>query len=162
MSELSLHNSHINSPMVIASPLANSTRIQTNISNNNTNIVINNYNFNQIVINESKKSSKSQKSISVSKKPVVSRKAIAPKKTGSDITINKSSGNAKKVHSVERILNQINMSKYSNLFRNCDINKFKELRELDLNAMGITRPQEIRIFKEAIYKVKTEHINTVV
>lgn len=167
MSQLTLTpgpDHHANSSMAMHSPLANSTRIQTCLTNNSTNIIINNYNYNQIVLNEGETSRrKARRSIApVPKKPVVvPRKPLAPKKTCSNVMV-KSNDNIKKVQSVERILNQINMSKYANLFKNCDLNKFKQLRELDLNAMGITRPQELRTFKEAINKAKVEHINSTV
>lgn len=103
--------------------------------------------------NEDLKSSKiSRKSIG-SKKPVVVRKSITAK-TSSEAP--KAVGNCKTVQTIEKVLKQIKMTKYTQSFKKVDIEKFKALREIDLNAIGITRPSEIKIFKEAINKAKTE------
>ncbi|KNC34526.1 hypothetical protein FF38_04191 [Lucilia cuprina] len=102
-----------------------------------------------------KTSAKSKTMKGAGKKPVVSRKSITAKKTIEPIkavAINCKNNGV----TVEKILKQINMTKYQQAFKKIDVSKFKSLKEIDLNAIGITRPSEIRTFMDAIKKVKSD------
>lgn len=106
--------------------------------------------------NDSKPSTpKAARKAVVCKKPVVGRKSITAKKTQEPIKVVSNNCKIKGI-SVEKILKQINMTKYQQSFKKIDVSKFKDLREIDLNAIGITRASEIRTFMDAIKKTKSE------
>ncbi|TMW53761.1 hypothetical protein DOY81_001166 [Sarcophaga bullata] len=103
---------------------------------------------------EEKTANTSRKSLG-STKPVVARKSVVARRTSEPIKAsdNKNRNNAL---TVEKILKTIKMTKYQHSFKKINLAKFKELKEIDLNAFGITRQSEIRIFKEAIDKAKMD------
>ena len=90
-----------------------------------------------------------------SAKPIVSRKSVVARSTSGPIKASDNK-NRNNVLTVEKILKIIKMTKYQHSFKKINLAKFKELKEIDLNAFGITRQSEIRIFKEAIDKAKMD------
>lgn len=92
------------------------------------------------------------------KKPKVARKSITARKSVEPIKAVATNCKSQAL-TVENILKEINMTKYYHSFKKLDVEKFMELKEIDLNAFGITRPSEIRIFKEAIRKAKLKVFN---
>lgn len=138
----------------VATEAANKNEADTTSENSSRNSTTNSTSSDISRGNKTKSPKKSARMAIGGKKPYVARKLITVKKPMEPIkAVAKNCKN--QGLTVEKILQQINMTKYQQHFKKIDVTKFTHMKEIDLNAIGITRASEIKTFMDTIKKVQS-------